>query len=153
MGNQSVRPSSEQQKTEILRKLVTVVVDSDTPSQDRQSAKNSLQRVGNYTIVGTLGEVIEESKDSTVIADATEVLSRLPATANVRTSLMMLLWNDSPTVRRCAMQALSRVGDEEVAAVLAVIISESQDIATIFNATDGDLAQETREAILRRAPQ
>lgn len=153
MGNQSVRPSSEQQKTEILRKLVTVLVDSDTPSQDRQSAKNSLHRIGNYTIVSTLGEVIEESKDSTVIADATEVLSLLPATANVRTSLMMLLWNDSPTVRRCAMEALSRVGDEEVAAVLTVVMSESQDPATIFNASDGDLAQQTREAILRRAPQ
>jgi len=153
MGKQSVRSSSEQQKTEILRKLVAVLVDSDTPPEDRQSAKYSLQRIGNYTIVGALGEVIEESEDGTIIADATEVLSLLPATTNVRTSLMMLLWHDSPTVRSSAMQALSRVGDEEVAAVLTVIMSESQDPATIFNATDGELAQQTREAILGRAPQ
>jgi len=153
MGKQSVRSSSEQQKTEVLRKLVTVLVDSYSPSEDRQSAKYSLQRIGDYTIVGTLGEVVEDSNDDTTVADVTEVLSFLPATSNVRTSLMRLLWSDSPTVRRSAMQALSCVGDKQVAAVLTVIMSESQDSATIFDATDGELAQQTREAILRRAPE
>lgn len=153
MGKQSVRSSSEQQKTEVLRKLVTVLVNSDTPSEDRQSAKYSLQRIGNYTVVGTLGEVIEGSNDATIVADVTEVLSFLPATSNVRTSLLKLLWSDSPTVRRSAMQALLRVGDRDVAAVLAVVMSESQDPATIFDATDGELAQQTKEAILRRAPE
>ena len=51
------------------------------------------------------------------------------------------------------MQALSRVGDQEVAAVLTVVISESQDPDTIFSAIDGELAEQTRDAILRRAPQ
>ena len=153
MGKQSVRSSSEQQKTEILRKLVVVLVDSDTPPEDRQSAKYSLQKIGNYTIVGTLGEAIEDSNDDTTVADVTEVLSFLPATSNVRTSLLRLLWSDSPTVRRSAMQALLRVGDGDVAAVLAVVMSESQDSATIFDATDGELAQQTRQAILRRAPE
>ena len=153
MGNQSVRSSSEQQKTEVLRKLVTVLVDSDTPSEDRRSAKYSLQRIGDYTIVGTLGEAIENSNDDTTVADITQVLSFLPATSNVRASLLRLLWSDSPTTRRSAMQALLRVGDRNVAAVLAIVMSESQDPATIFDATDGELAQQTREAILRRAPE
>ena len=153
MGKQSVRSSSEQQKTEVLRKLVTVLVDSDTPSEDRQSAKCSLQRIGDYTIVGTLGEAIEDSNDDTTVADITQVLSLLPATSTVRASLLRLLWSDSPTARRSAMQALLRVGDRDVAAVLAIVMSESQDPATIFDATDGELAQQTREAILRRAPE
>lgn len=153
MSEPNVSSSSEQQKTQILRQLVAAMVDTNNPEKERQSAKRSLLRIGNHTVVGILGEVIENSeRDAAVVSESTEVLGLLPATPAVRTSLTTLLWHDSFVVRRAAMNALAQLGDDQTAAVLNVIMSESEDPATIFEASDGQLARQTRDTILGRSP-
>ena len=72
-------PSME--KAQVLRKLVGIMLDSSSAAGDRLDAKRSLRRIGNDTIVDTLGEAVEANNDVTVVADAAEVLGFLPPSA------------------------------------------------------------------------
>jgi len=145
------RASAVDEKQQILRKLVGIVLDSTSAADERMDAKHSLRRIGNDTIVDALGRAVEESDDVTVVADVAEVLGFLPATMGAKSALLRLLWHDSAEVRQAALQALSRVGDQDVATVLLVVMSESNNPASIFDLTEGQLAQQARASILRRA--
>ena len=151
MDEQNRRSSVEQQKVEVMRNLLALMIDNAETPDRREAAKHSLRRIGDVSIVGSLAQVIEESNSEAAVSDATEILGFLPATANIRTSLIRLLWHESPDVRRAAMQSLARIGNKEVASVLAVIISDSKDPATIFDVTDGNFAKQVRSRILRRS--
>ena len=140
----------QQQKVEILQNLVALMVSADAPPDQRGCAKQSLRRIGDESIVEPLGRLADESNEDTVVSDCSEVLGFLPVTASVRTSLMQLLWHDSPEVRKTVMRSLARVGNKDVAAVLAVLIADSKDPATIFGADDEVLAKRVRNGLLGR---
>ena len=145
------RASAAEEKEQILRKLVGIVLDSTSPADDRLNAKQTLRRIGDDTIGDVLGRAVEESDNVTVIADAVEVLGFLPPTTGAKSALLRLLWHESAEVRQSALRALSRVGDHDVATVLLVVMSDSNNPSSIFDNTDGQLAQQARGAILRRA--
>ena len=145
------RASAAEEKEQVLRKLVGIVLDSTSPAGDRMDAKHSLRRIGDRIVADTLGQAAEESEDVNVVVDVAEVLGFLPPTTEARSALLRLLWHDAPEVRQAAFRALSRVGDRDVASVLLVVMSESDDPASIFDITDGQLARQARAAILRRA--
>jgi HEAT repeat protein len=144
------RAQVRQQKTEVVQNLLALMVSVDATPEQRLQAKNSLRRIGDMTLVEPLGQVLEESDEDVVVSDCSEVLGFLPVTAAVRMSLVKLLWHDSPEVRKTAMQSLARVGNKDVAAVLAVLIADCKDAANIFDADDEILAKRTRNAILGR---
>ncbi len=142
------RVQVRQQKTEVMQNLLALMVSTDASPEQRSQAKSSLRRIGDETLVEPLGRIVEECNEDAVVSDCSEVLAFLPVTAGVRSSLVRLLWHDSPDVRRTAMQSLSHVGNRDVAAVLAVLIADCTDAANIFDATDEALANEARSAIL-----
>lgn len=144
------RAQVQQQKTEVMQNLLALMVSTDVSPEQRSQAKSSLRRIGDETLVEPLGRIVEESDEDVIVSDCSEVLGFLPVTAEVRSSLVRLLWHDSPDVRRTAMRSLAHVGNKDVAAVLAVLIADSKDAANIFDATDETLAKRTRNAILGR---
>jgi HEAT repeat protein len=147
MSDQSL---ARQQKTEVMRNLLALMVSPEASPDERDAAKQSLRHIGDDSIVEALGRMVEESDNDVVVSDCSEVLGFLPVTAGVTTSLVRLLWHDSPQVRRTVMQSLARVGNRTVAAVLAVLITDSKDSASMFDATDEALAKRARSAILGR---
>jgi hypothetical protein len=146
------RAQVHQQKTEVMQNLLALMVSADASAEQRTQAKNSLRRIGDETLVEPLGRMMEESDEDIIVSDCSEVLGFLPVTAEVRTSLVRLLWHDSPDVRKVVMQSLARVGNKDVAAVLAVLIADCKDTAAnnIFDGADETLAKRTRNAILGR---
>ena len=144
------RSRVQQQKSEIMQNLLALMVSADAPADQRSQAKNTLRRIGDETLVEPLGKLVEDSNEDAIVSDCSEVLGFLPVTGQVRTSLVRLLWHDSATVRKSAMQSLARVGTKDVAAVLAVVIADCKDAASFFAADDETLAKRTRNAILGR---
>ena len=147
---QSKQSSAEQQKMDVLRQLVTIMTDKDMPSERRYNAKQSLLKIGNLSIVGMLREILEENQDDTILTDTIDVLGFLPLTPDIADTLLMLLWCQSPAVREAAIRALSQIGDSKAASVLSVIVVDSQNPDTIFDAKDGELAKQSRNKILFR---
>jgi len=146
----SRRPAAEQ-KMAVLRQLVATMTDQDAPPERRQNAKQSLLKIGDHSIVGLLKEVVEKTQDDTVLTDAIDVLGFLPVTPDVTDTLLRLLWCESSAVRQSAIRALSRIGDLRAASVLSVIVADSHNPDTIFDAGDGDLAKRSLDKILLRA--
>lgn len=151
MNDPQVLSSLGMYKTDVLRSLLAIMLDASMSTDQRQAAKQSLQHIGDLSIVDTLGKIVEQSDDSQSIADASEVLGFTPVTAGTETSLIKLMWHDSSAVRRTAMQSLARVGDRRSASILHLVVSDSQNPATIFDAAEGTLAEQARQAILRRS--
>lgn len=147
---QSKQSSVEQQKMDVLRQLVTIMTDKDMPLERRYNAKQSLLKIGNHSIVGILRESLEKTQDDTILTDIIEVLGFLPLTPDIADTLLMLLWCQSPAVRQSAIRALSQVGDSKAASVLSVIVADSQNPDTIFDAKDGQLAKQSRDRIILR---
>lgn len=151
MDNQHINQSSaEQQKSAVLRQLVSIMVDKNVPEERRHNAKQSLLRVGNHSIVGVLKEIAETTEDDRILTDTIEVLSVLPLTPDVTGTLLALVWCQSPTVRQSVIQALSRITDSKAASVLSVVVTDSQNPDTIFDVKDGELARHSRDKILFR---
>jgi HEAT repeat protein len=144
------RSQVQQQKAKILRNLLALMVSADASPDQRRSAKQSLRRIGDESIVEPLGRIVEESNQDAIVLDCSEVLGCLPVNARVRGSLLQLLWHDSPEVRRTVMRSLARVGNKDVAAVLAVLIADCKNAATIFDADDEVLAKRVRNGLLGR---
>jgi HEAT repeat protein len=144
------RSRVQQQKSEIIQNLLALMVSADASPEQRSQAKHTLRRIGDETLVEPLGRFVEDSNDDAVVSDCSEVLGFLPVTGRVRASLVRLLWHDSPAVRTSAMESLSRVGNKDVAAVLAILISDCQEPTSFFAADDETLAKRTRNAILGR---
>jgi len=151
MGEQRILSPLGQQKIEVLRNLLAIMIDSNASPDYRQAAKRSLEHIGDLSIVDMLGQIVEAQSDDQIISDASELLGFMPTTPGTETSLIKLLWHDSPEVRRKAIQSLARVGDQRTASILGVIVSDSQDSATIFDTAEGALAEQARRAILRRS--
>jgi len=142
--------SAAEQKAAILRQLVATMTDMDAPPEQRLNAKQTLLKIGNHSIIGALKEIIEGTQDDTILIDTIDVIGFLPATPDVTETLLRLLWCQSPTIRQAAIRALSRVGDSNVASVLSVIVADSYNPDTIFDARDGELASQSRDRILLR---
>jgi len=151
MGEQHVLSPLGQQKSEVLHSLLAIMIDSNASPDRRQAAKRSLQRIGDVTIADTLGQIVEAQSDGQIISDASDLLGFMPITPDTETALIKLVWHDSPEVRRAAIQSLARVGDQRIASILGLVVSDSQDPATIFEAAEGALAEQARRTILRRS--
>lgn len=146
----SRRPAVEQ-KMAVLRQLVATMTDKDALPERRHNAKQSLLKIGDHSIVGLLKEIVEKAQDDATLVDAIDVLGFLPVTSDVTDTLLSLLWCESPVVRQSVIRALSRIGDPRVASVLSVIVADSSNPDTIFDAADGELAKWSLDKILLRA--
>ena len=144
------RPAVEQ-KMAVLHQLVATMTDEDAPPERRQNAKQSLLKIGDHSIVSLLKEVIEKTQDDQILTDTIDVLGFLPATPDVTDTLLRLLWCESSAVRQSVIRALSRIGDSRVASVLSVIVADSGNPDTIFDAGDGELAKRSLDKIALRA--
>ena len=144
------RVQVQQQKTEVMQNLLALMASADASPEQRTQAKNSLRRIGDETLVEPLGRMVEECDEDVIVSDCSEVLGFLPVTAEVRSSLVKLLWHDSSDVRQTVMRSLAHVGNKDVAAILAILIADSQDAGNIFDAADETLAKQARDAILGR---
>ncbi len=151
MGDKRLYSSnSSQQKQAVIEHLVEIIADPSQSSSERHLAKRALCRIGSDNAVVLLGEMLEQSNDIMVLTDVIEVLSELPTSEAVIVALLKMVWHDSSMMRRRAMQALQKKGDDRVIRLLEQVILESDDPHTIFDSEDGQIALQTCERIAER---
>ena len=133
-----------------MEHLVTIITDPIQPQPERFMAKRALCRIGDDRAVPLLEKALEESNDVVILADIIEILSELPTSEAVIVALIRMVWHDSAMMRREAMKALGKKGDDRVARLLDQVILESDDPRSIFEPEDGQIASQVREKIVSR---
>lgn len=146
-------PNRGNQKQAVIEHLVEIIADTSQPSSERHLAKRALCRIGGEGAATLLEETLEQSNDITVLTDVIEVLSELPPSEATIVALLKMVWHDSSTIRRKAMEALQNKGDDRVIRLLEQIVLESDDSESIFEPEDGQLAHQTCERIAERLGQ
>ncbi len=140
----------QEQKLAVMEHLVTIITDPSQPQHERFMAKRALCRIGDDRAVPLLEKALEESNDVVILADIIEILSELPTSEAVIVALIRMVWHDSAMMRREAMKALGKKGDDRVARLLDQVILESDDPRSIFEPEDGQIACQAREKIVSR---
>lgn len=142
---------ARQQKAEVMQALLGIVLDEDALDEDRASARCTLRRLADGGVVETLGGIVDEIENPTLLAYLCEVLSGVSCDSDTVPPMICLLWHDAPDVRQAAMLSLARSKSKAAAAALAVVLADCRDAETIFGSTDERLARRARDSILGRA--